>query len=636
MKKSLLLSALLALTCPRTPAALPPAEELLPDDTLAVLTVRDWDRACAVYDASPQGQLWRDPDMKAVKDKFLNKFHTTVLAPLETALGVKFADYTNLVHGQVTLAVTPGDWRGDPGQTPGWLLLADAKDKGDALKNALADLRKKWVAAGKPTRTTRIRELDFTTVVIDSADVSQTMRQAFGGSKPADAGADNSAGKKSGTQLEITVGQSGSLLIVGSAPKDIEKVLALQTGGLVPKLVSQPAFVGDQGLFRDALAFAWVNFAPIAQILDKKAAEANPPSQPDNPMALQPRKVLAATGLDALKTLALSLSDSRDGNLARLFIGVPEASRKGLFKIIALEPKDAAPPAFVPADIVKFNRWRLDAQKAWSTIEAMVNEISPELSGLLQMTLNAAGKDKDPNYDLKKSLIGNLGDDFISYQRKPRALTLEALNSPPSVILLGSPNAEQLAQALKIGVTLLAPAGAKERDFLGRKIYTLPLPQQRGPTGAPAPARSLSFAASGGYLALSTDDAMLEEYLRSGETKAKALGETAGLNEAAQKVGGMQSGLFGYENQSESMRVTVEALKQNADLMDQVLALRLGGGDVNGLSAGKSLKDWIDFSLLPPYERIAKYFYFVVYAASAGPDGLSLKIFSPLPPQLKN
>ena len=35
----------------------------------------------------------------------------------------------------------------------------------------------------------------------------------------------------------------------------------------------------------------------------------------------------------------------------------------------------------------------------------------------------------------------------------------------------------------------------------------------------------------------------------------------AGLADAAQKVGGMGTGLFGYENASETMRVTLEALK---------------------------------------------------------------------------
>ncbi|MHB8521550.1 MAG: hypothetical protein ACYDH9_12440 [Limisphaerales bacterium] len=636
MKPRLLGLAILAILISNAGAAVPAAEQLLPDDTLAVVTVRDWDKTHAVYEGSPAGQLWRDPEMKAIEEKFLNKLRDDVLTPIEHELGLKFTDYTNLVHGQVTLAVTPNGWQGDPGQIPGWLLLIDAGDKSDALKTVLADLRKKWVDARRETRSTKIRDLEFTTIVISGEDIAQIGEKAFGGSKPKEAANPDAKDKKPAVKLELTIGQSGSLLIAGSVPKDIEKVLVLQTGGSVPKLAEQPNFVANQGMFRDALTLGWVNFQPIAQVLSKLAAQANPAGNQNNPMALQPNKVLAATGIDGLKSLAFSVSYSAEGNLVNFFLGVPAAGRKGIFKIISAEAKDSTPPAFVPVDVIKFNRWRLDGQKTWATLETMINEISPELSGLLQMTLGAAGKDKDPNFDLKKSLIGNLGDDFITYQRSPRGLTLAALSSPPSILLLGSPNTEQLVQSLKMGASLVSPTQpAKEREFKGRKIYSFPLPPTPTPDGSQPTERNLNFAAGGGYLAISTDDAMIEEYLRSSETNPKALGQTAGLNEAAQKVGGTQTGLFGYENQNQTMRVTIEALKLNSDALDKMFTLRLNAGSSDGAKGGKGLKDWVDLSLLPPYEKIAKYFYFLVYAAGTGPDGFNLKMFSPTPPQLK-
>ena len=52
-------------------------------------------------------------------------------------------------------------------------------------------------------------------------------------------------------------------------------------------------------------------------------------------------------------------------------------------------------------------------------------------------------------------------------------------------------------------------------------------------------------------------------------------------------------------------------------------------------AAEKSIKDLMDFSLLPPFERISKYFYFSVYGASATSEGLTFKMFAPVPPALK-
>jgi len=50
---------------------------------------------------------------------------------------------------------------------------------------------------------------------------------------------------------------------------------------------------------------------------------------------------------------------------------------------------------------------------------------------------------------------------------------------------------------------------------------------------------------------------------------------------------------------------------------------------------GKMFKDWMDFSLLPSFDRVSKYFNFTVYGESATVDGLTFKIFAPVPPGLK-
>lgn len=48
----------------------------------------------------------------------------------------------------------------------------------------------------------------------------------------------------------------------------------------------------------------------------------------------------------------------------------------------------------------------------------------------------------------------------------------------------------------------------------------------------------------------------------------------------------------------------------------------------------KSIRDWMDFSLLPDYDPVAKYFYFSVYGGGATADGLAFKAFAPRPPQM--
>jgi hypothetical protein len=125
----------------------------------------------------------------------------------------------------------------------------------------------------------------------------------------------------------------------------------------------------------------------------------------------------------------------------------------------------------------------------------------------------------------------------------------------------------------------------------------------------------------------------VEEYL--GSTNNKSLKETAGWNEAAQKVGGFSTGLFGFANQNESWRAVLAAMQKDPDALVKSIPFLNPGLAVNVSQGKPPLNDWLDVSLLPPYEKIAKYFHFLVYAAATTPEGFTLKAFAPTPPGLK-
>jgi hypothetical protein len=428
----------------------------------------------------------------------------------------------------------------------------------------------------------------------------------------------------------VIVGQAESLLIVGTASPEIEKVLTRLSGGSVAALADQETFAADAAaLFRGALEYGWINFKPIYDVIAKQVAAGK--SADDGGMAPSVQEILEATGLAGLRSLAFSLVDSPEGLLLQGFLGVPRADQKGIFKMIAGEAKDAAPPAFVPADVIRFNRWRLDLQKFWNTLEATVTEVLPQAAGAIQLVMQTAGKEKDPGFDLRKNLIGNLGDDLVSYQKKPRGQTAADLQNPPALYLIGSPDADQLILALKT-LTQLVPAGLvkiEEREFLGRKVQSLDLPPMPGADGP----RKLSFTSGNGYLAVAMDEPILEEFLRSSEAKPKALAAAPGLKQAADKVGGTATGLFSYENSLEMIRSLFDLLKQD-DTTLQSLAGLSGTPVQIDEETEKKFKEWVDLSLLPAFDRVAKYFHFTVSTGTAGPTGYLYRVYSPTPPGL--
>ncbi|HVU07909.1 MAG TPA: hypothetical protein VHG89_05120 [Verrucomicrobiae bacterium] len=610
-------------------AALPPAENLLPSDTLLLLSVPDCATLRATMHQSPQWLLWNDPAMKPFHDKFMAKWNEQFVTPLQNDLGIKLSDFEDLPQGQLTFAVTQNGWNGnDDNKKPGIILLLDAKDKSDLLKTNLAALRKKWTATGKNVYTETISGIPFSIVPLNSNNIPPALAGLLPKSQPVqELGKPTTPAAPAG---ELVVGQFQSLLIVSTSTKSAQAVATRLTGGALPPLSDNPLFAADKlSQFRDSpLYFGWFNTKVFFDVLSHI-----PPPEP-NPDAPSPMpqipwdKVLNASGLTGLKTATFVYRETREGEQLDSSLAAPEASRQGILKMIAALPKDANPPTFVPATAIKFWRWRMDGQNSWNTLQKMLGDISPTYLSWLNSILdiaNASAQQQDPNFDVRKNFLGNLGDDWISYQTAPNGTSLAALSDPPSIFLFAVSNPDQTVLAIK-NIAALSARGSDSpvRDFLGKKIYTIPLPRRTIGTNTSV-TQSLYFCASSGYIAVTTDNSILEAFLRSAQSPVKPLREIPGLADAAQRVGGAGNGLFGYQNQREAMRSAFSILKTT-------------GSDASGLpfagGAGKGLREWFDFSLLPDFDAVSKYFNFSVYAGNVTTDGIYFKFFAPRPPQL--
>ena len=78
------------------------------------------------------------------------------------------------------VAVVPGV--GDA--APNLLMIMDAREKADALKTKVAEVKKKWVDAGKQLKTEPIRDVEFTTLIFSQGDITKFFEAAFPGMRP--------------------------------------------------------------------------------------------------------------------------------------------------------------------------------------------------------------------------------------------------------------------------------------------------------------------------------------------------------------------------------------------------------------------------------------------------------------------
>jgi hypothetical protein len=623
-----LLAALLAALEAR--AAAPPAQKLLPKDTVFVLTIPDCASGLKTLTNSAMGNLWRDPAIKAFKDKFNEHLKTAMVGPLEQQLGIHVADYQGLLQGQLTFAMLPVEHPDDPGEHFASVFILDTADHAAQLGANLAALKKKWIDAGKTLKTGKIRDTDFNTFITSTDELS---RQKLAPALLETNGIEDLLPKPTNQTVELLVGQSGPLLLVSQSREALEKILARQAGGLIPALDESPAFQNDfAARLRGAPIFAWIN---AKTLVDSFTPPPGPPAGGSVLAgAVAADGAMATLGFTGLTSASISYHATTEGMDLLLFVGAPESSRRGLLKILATEAKDSSPPPFIPADAVKFSRMRFDMPANWKIFETTLNRLNPDYAQLLNYVFNLAGKDKDEKYDLRAELLDNLGDDLISYERSPVNNTVGDLKNPPGLFLIGSPNPEKLASALRVALGVVVAGDAiKDREFLGRKIYsaTMPVSPQGGSHG-------YHFAASGGYVAISGQVEMLEEYLRSSERKTPGLDQTPGLRDAAQKGGGMSTGIFSFSNDKENMRALVETLrKEQVSFSDLLLLLGvpLSATKISTVEEVSQFKEWMDFSLLPPVDQVTRYFNYSVWVGGFTPEGFSLDCITPALPPLR-
>jgi hypothetical protein len=601
-------------------AAIPPAENLLPADTLLMFTVPDCSVLRAAAQRSPQWLLWNDPAMKPFRQDFTAKWDARFLAPLQQALGIKARDYYPLLQGQLTFAVTQNGWNSSGSAMPALLLLLDARDKGNLLATNLAELKQKWIEDGKEVQTKVLEGVPFTVLTLAS-NTPMPFASLFPGS-----------GQASSTPKVLYLGQYKSLLIVGTSVKAVVSVAAHLNGEPNPALRQNGQFASDElsQFYNAPLYYGWFNAQTIFNVI----SQAQQSQEDAGPLPVSLNEVLLASGLKGLKSASFTYRESRDGSQMEIFAAAPQAQRQGLLAMVAAAPKNSSPPPFVPADAIKYWRWRVDGQNAWAELQKTLVSISPSALTYLNTLLdvaNATAQQKDPSFDIRKNLISNLSDDWIYYAKASAGNSLADMDSAPWMFLFAAKNPDQAALAIKAVAGMAGQESSPgTRDFLGRKIYTIALPPRSVSGGAPVP-RSLYCTTSGGYVALSTDVSMVEGYLRSDDGKTKPLSQTPGLLEAAQHVGGMNNGLFGFQNQKESARALFASFKNDP---------AVGAAALNPLSsmpfftAGGGIRDMMDFSLLPDYARVSKYFNLTVYSGNTTTEGLDFKFFQPRPPEL--
>jgi len=602
------LAALCVCAASRAGAA-PPPERLLPQDALLVWSAPNCAALCNDLARSPLGRLLKDPAMQEFAGRIKNRIETAAVQPLERETGLRLEELAALFQGQASFAIAREGWTGGADSVPGVLIALDA-GANKARAAALLGKFRKMIGEEK-LAAARIAGEQFS--VLSLTDPADRARGA--------------------PDIKLRFGQAGSVVLAGTAEAALSNAVAAIKGRAVSSLADSPAFQADAALMpRRPAAFFWVHLEPLFEALENSLAARAKENASAAPFAPDPRRILQAIGIPAVRSVFSAMAVEKSGARSVLFVRVPAKERKGLVNLPAAAGKGAMPPPFVPADALSFTRARLELSKLVGSAEATLNTIFPAASGFLIAQLDAGMKAIDEQADLRAGLLENLGDDLILFSKLPKEVSAEGLLSPPSLTLVGSPDPQRALRtlrALAFSAGLTPDSGAfEELEIEGRKAYRVRFPFAAASSGGEE-SGTLYLAAKGGRVGIAETRALLVQWL-SGRAR-EPLRRSPDFRAAWDGLGVSEPAALGYQNEAAAVRYAVDALREHGNEWIRILASMLPAENAPKGGWAGAVGEWLDFSLLPPGKEAAKHFSVSVFGFSVKPEGYLLESYTPWP-----
>lgn len=577
---------------------LPETARLLPPHTVVLIDVEDYGRLKQQFEKTSLYGLYKDPMMAAFIEHAKSKWTQAVKEMDENNVFKAVLEADVEPQGRLALAFIPDLQTTDANEEIPLVLITQWGTNVDKVKEAVAKAIEKNAEMGGHSLPSE----EFRGVTIQSAiDEADT---------------------------PFSCCFIDDCFITAIKSDALKFIIARLKGATTPSLADDPDYSATVNtLGKDSGAAVYINVKQFIQMALEQDQQG------------YTRTMLTNLGLDNVRAVGISAEFNKGPRAPYVIKALLKinGSKRGLCKIIETESAPLRLPSFIPADTYRLNVININAAKAYSEVLSVMTAFGPGVAAILYQPLVPASPDGRPAVMLKENIIDHLTDPIIVAQslKKPFG---ENQFPVEYIIAVATTNRTALEKSLAAchSQLIAQDSSTARRELLGQTIYLLKsdyLPFLGGPGGtqpltrldAPTPGEEqkksidvpvLAFTVTDTYLICGTESSVEKAVrtIRSGES----LADTAWFNRARAALPA-RTGMSGLENTKPGFEFLWWLMNQSQK--------EPGSAGLAAPTASYIVSDFdFDFSLLPDFEKVSKYFGLAASYIISRDDGFYMEL----------
>jgi hypothetical protein len=591
---------------------LPRTAKLVPPETILLADINNFNQLSAQFEKTNIYQLYKDPAMAAFINNFKTKWQEKKQEPDKEFEFIRaIADAGILPQGRLAVGLIYDQQIKDVNELP-VLVVAQWGDKIDKIKETANKIIRKAVEDGARRQTEDYRGVEIITIE----------------KKPPEA---------------ISYCFIDDCLIGSTGPNVLKFVIAQIKGAGSTTLADDRDYAATGKAIDPANEGRIDLYVNIKQAVKIELAEDT---------TGKAKEMIENLGLNNVTSIGCCIEPAGGpggASFGKAILKI-DGAKAGVFKMLEIESGPVRMPGFIAASASSVSVVNLNIKKAFDELANILTRFSPQMASILYMPILPPGPQGEPGFQLKSDIIDHLGSQIILAQSidKPQpdvSAARPAAKQPSfktqSVIAITVDNRAALEKSLSmIHGKLIAPDNPDaRRELLGHTIYTVDLsglmpmlgggpgrkPMQ-APAGPRAPKMLSAFTVTDTHLIFASEFAV-EQAIRMMGSNAESISSAAWFNKAKSNIPSVV-GLADLQNNAASGELLWSTLRQSkkpdkADNDDKKNQITVG---ITSESLFPQIMfsrgdDVIDFSLLPEFDAVRKYFGLTAFYGISRQDG---------------